>query len=215
MGATRDLVLKILLNNQRITIKELADEVNINPISVRHHITKLEASGLVESVEERHGVGRPRRVYFLTESGTEQFPSRYLQLSARLIEKLKTTLSPKMITDLFTNLGSEIVEDHIDMEILQSLEIEDRLKIAKNILEDEGFTVEIEYLEDGILIKEISCPFPHVSMTHSEICCLDRSIISTVLNIPAEDRHRRQEGDVFCSHFIPTINANDIQILEN
>ena len=66
MSSTREQVLQILLNRQRSTINELADAVNINPISVRHHITRLEAEGLVTSEEERHGVGRPRRIYFLT-----------------------------------------------------------------------------------------------------------------------------------------------------
>jgi len=67
--STRQRVLQTLLSRQRCTINELAEAVDINPISVRHHITKLEAEGLVTSEEERHGVGRPRRLYFLTEEG--------------------------------------------------------------------------------------------------------------------------------------------------
>ena len=72
MSTTRDLVLKTLLTRQRCTINDLAEAVGINPISVRHHVTKLEAGGLVVSEEERHGVGRPRRLYFLTEKGMER-----------------------------------------------------------------------------------------------------------------------------------------------
>jgi DeoR family suf operon transcriptional repressor len=74
MSTTRDLVLKTLLTRQRCTVNELAEAVGINPISVRHHVTRLEADGLVTSEEVRHGVGRPRRLYFLTENGMEQFP---------------------------------------------------------------------------------------------------------------------------------------------
>jgi predicted ArsR family transcriptional regulator len=71
--STRDRVLQTLLRKHRCTINELAEVVEINPISVRHHIAKLQAEGLVLSEEERHGVGRPRQVFFLTEAGIERF----------------------------------------------------------------------------------------------------------------------------------------------
>ena len=87
--STREKVLQTMLSRQRCTINELAKAVDINPISVRHHIARLEAEGLVTSEEERHGVGRPRRLYFLTEHGIDHFPSRYLKLTIRLLEQLE------------------------------------------------------------------------------------------------------------------------------
>ena len=84
---TRNRVLRSLLLNQKRTVNELAEAVDINPISVRHHVTKLEAEGLILSEEERHGVGRPRLVFSLTPKGMEQFPQRYLQLTLRLLEQ--------------------------------------------------------------------------------------------------------------------------------
>ena len=96
-NSTRHKVLHTLLRNHRCTVIELAEAVDINPISVRHHISKLQADGLVASDEERHGVGRPRQVFFLTESGLEEFPTRYLRLTIRLLEQLKENLPPKMV----------------------------------------------------------------------------------------------------------------------
>ena len=64
MSSTREKILETILKNQRVTINDLAEDVGINPISVRHHIVKLEAEGLVSSEDVRHGVGRPRRYYF-------------------------------------------------------------------------------------------------------------------------------------------------------
>ncbi len=68
---TRNRVLRSLLLNQKRTVNELAEAVDINPISVRHHVTKLEAEGLIVSEEERHGVGRPRLVFSLTPKGMD------------------------------------------------------------------------------------------------------------------------------------------------
>src|SRR5690348_7810441 len=92
MKSTRDRILQTLLRHPRSTINELADAVGINPISVRHHLTNLQVEALVAAEEERHGVGRPRLVYFLTEDGLEKFPTRYLRLTTRLLSQMKSKL---------------------------------------------------------------------------------------------------------------------------
>ena len=82
MKSTREKILRTLLAFPGSTINDLAEAVGINGISIRHHLTSLEADDLVVSSEERHGVGRPRLVYSLTDAGIEEFPSSYLRLMA-------------------------------------------------------------------------------------------------------------------------------------
>ena len=69
MKSTRERILDVLHSNPRSSINDLAEAVGINAISVRHHLNNLEADGLIQYDEERHGVGRPRLVYSLTERG--------------------------------------------------------------------------------------------------------------------------------------------------
>jgi predicted ArsR family transcriptional regulator len=59
----------------------LAKAVEINSISVRHHLTNLLAEGLIQAQKKRHGVGRPRLVYSLTETGVEKFPTIVLEFA--------------------------------------------------------------------------------------------------------------------------------------
>ena len=136
---TREKVLYTLLTKQRCTINELADEVDINPISVRHHITKLQAESYVASEEERHGVGRPRRLYFLTERGLEQFPSRYLRLTLRLLEQLKGSMPEPMVNELFSQMAKDIASD-FNAET-ESMTMEERLETVTALLNQEGFIV--------------------------------------------------------------------------
>ena len=149
MTSTRENVLRTLLTRQRCTINELADAVGINPISVRHHVTKLEAEGFVTSEEVRHGVGRPRRVYFLTEEGMEQFPTRYLRLTVRLLEQLKETLPEPMVDKLFTQVANDLVKDYTSELHLDGISFEERLNIVQDLLSGEGFTMEWDLQDDG------------------------------------------------------------------
>lgn len=205
MSSTRDNVLRTLLTRQRCTINELADAVGINPISVRHHVTKLEADGLVTSEEERHGVGRPRRLYFLTEKGMEKFPTRYLRLTVRLLEQLKETLPGPMVDKLFAQVADDLVADYTAELDLDGVSIEDRLEIVKDLLRVEGFTMEWERHDDGYHIREVNCPYYHVGQNHPEVCAVDQTLISSMLNLPVEKVKCILDGDTCCTYIVPNM----------
>ena len=154
--STREKVLQTLLSRQRCTINELAEAVDINPISVRHHIARLEAEGLVTSEEERHGVGRPRRLYYLTEGGLEHFPSRYMKLTIRLLEQLKDTMPQSMVSQLFTQMAEGMAAE-VQAEA-QDLSLEQRLTLVTGLLSQEGFTVEWEKQGSKYLIPRDQLP---------------------------------------------------------
>jgi predicted ArsR family transcriptional regulator len=204
MTSTRENVLRTLLTRQRCTINELAEAVGINPISVRHHVTKLEADGFVTSEEERHGVGRPRRVYFLTEEGMEQFPTRYLRLTVRLLEQLKETLPGPMVDRLFTQVANDLVEDYTSELQLDGIPIEERLNIVQDLLGGEGFTMEWDLQDDGYHIREVNCPYYHVGQNHPEVCAVDQTLISSMLNVPVEKIKCILDGDSYCTYVVPT-----------
>lgn len=203
MTSTRENVLRTLLTRQRCTINELADAVGINPISVRHHVTKLEAEGFVTSEEERHGVGRPRRVYFLTEEGMEQFPTRYLRLTVRLLQQLKETLPEPMIDKLFTQVANDLVKDYTSDLQLDGVPMEERLDIVQDLLRGEGFTMEWDLQEDGYHIREVNCPYYHIGMDHPEVCIVDQTLISSMLNVPVKKVNCILDGDPFCTYVVP------------
>lgn len=200
MRSTRDRILKTLLTHPNATISDLADSVDINIISVRHHLTNLLAAGLIVANELRHGVGRPRLVYSLSESGQENFPTRYMNLSNLLLGQLKKTLSNEEVIDVFTKIAQNIANDQI--EKTRNLSFEEKLDFLKNILAGEGFMVEWEKTDGGYLIHEISCPFYHVGQMHPEVCALDQNLISSMLSIPTEKVLCVLNGDQHCAYLI-------------
>jgi DeoR family suf operon transcriptional repressor len=203
MAGTRDLVLKTLLSQPRCTINDLADKVGISPISVRHHIASLEAEGLIASEDERHGVGRPRQVFFLTETGIEQFPTRYVHLTIRLLKQLKETMPEAMINKLFTQMAEDLARDLADGTEMKNLSIQERLDLVKNLLRSEGFNIEWEQNEDGYQIHESSCPFYYISQDHPEVCTVDQILISKVLSVPTEKVKCILKGDSSCTYMVP------------
>ena len=202
MASTRDLVLQTLLTQPRCTINELAEKVGISPISIRHHIASLEAEGLIASEDERHGVGRPRQIFFLTETGMEQFPTRYVRLTVRLLEHLKETMPETMISKLFTQMAKDLAKDLSEGTETKNLTMEERLDLVKHLLQREGFSIEWEQFEDGYQIHEASCPYYFIGQNHPEVCAVDQILISTVLSRPAEKVKCILNGDNNCTYQI-------------
>jgi len=188
------------LTHPNATISDLANAVNINNISVRHHLTNLLADGLIVANEIRHGVGRPRLVYSLSESGQENFPTRYMNLSNLLLGQLKKTLAQDEIKNLFTKIAQTIANDQI--EKIRNLTFEEKLDFLGNSLAAEGFMVEWEKTESGYMIHEISCPFYHVGQLHPEVCMFDQTLISSILSIPTEKVLCVLNGDQHCTYFV-------------
>ena len=208
--STRERVLQTLQKKHRCTINELAEAVDINPISVRHHISKLQADGLVGSEEERHGVGRPRQLYFLTEAGVEHFPTRYMRLAIRILEQLKERIPAEMVNQLFTQMAADLVEEYADPTKTQGLSTEQRLNLVKGLLKGEGFEIEWEQIGDNYYIRGVSCPYLHVGQNHPEVCKIDQTLISSILNLPTEKVKCVLNGDNNCTYVVPNIVSDFI-----
>lgn len=202
MKSTREIILHTMLEKNRATIGELADAVGINPISVRHHIAKLEADGMVSSEEERHGVGRPRRVYFLTEKGMENFPSRYVQFTNRILEQLNLSLSKEKIVHMYKDIAARVVSQQVDVDQLSSMDMERRLDLLKEIMAREGVILDWEQANGQYEIKGNNCPYLQIEQSHPEICMLDHAIIANTLNMRVEDIKATHKGDR-CVYIVP------------
>ncbi|MCJ7695958.1 MAG: winged helix-turn-helix transcriptional regulator [Anaerolineaceae bacterium] len=200
MKSTREKIIKTILSHPGATINDLAQEVGINGISVRHHLTSLQAEGLVTAEEERHGVGRPRLVYSITENGMEKFPSNYLKLTNRILDQLKQMLPSQQLNNLFQRIALKFTEEH--NSVFASLPLDKQLDRVKYILSEEGFIIEWEKKDDQYVIRNINCPYYHIGISHPEICKIDQAIISTLLSKPLLKGKCLLEGDTCCEYTV-------------
>lgn len=207
MKSTREKILQTLLRKPRSTINELAEAVGINPISVRHHLTNLQMEGLVEGQEERHGVGRPRLAYILTEDGMEHFPTKYLRLATRLLSQMKETMPGPVVHQMFGRIAEDLVKDY--ESDIQGLTLEERLDLVKELLAKEGFTVEWEKKDGNYQIHEISCPYYQIGVAHPEVCTMDQTLISKMLALPANKIQCILDGGPHCTYVVQPADAKN------
>jgi len=200
MKSMKDKILQTLLRKPKVTINDLAETVGINPISVRHHLTNLQMEGLIAAEEERHGVGRPRLVYSLTEEGMERFPTKYLRLTTRLLAQMKESMPGPLVTKLFNQVAEDLASEYTSQ--IQGLSMEERLEFVKELLAQEGFTVEWEKKGTEYQIHEISCPYYQIGIAHPEVCTVDQTLISKMLALPANKVQCILDGGTQCTYVV-------------
>ena len=201
MKSTREKILRTLLAFPGSTINDLAEAVGINGISIRHHLTSLEAEDLVKSSEERHGVGRPRLIYSLTDKGVEEFPSSYLSLTQRLLDSLEEKFSAEQLHQIFAEIGADMASQYKDT--LDGKSTEERLKTLETLLTKEGFIVESQRNEDSFTLVSLSCPYLRIGLDHPEICALDHTLIDSFFTESIEIKSCIFEEADRCTYYIP------------
>lgn len=197
MKSTREKVLEALSARPRSTILEVAQYVGINAISVRHHLTHLQADGLVVAEEERHGIGRPHLVYLLTETGMEHFPTGYIRLMSNLLNHLKQSLSQEKINEMFKTMAEKLASEY--KADLEGLNLEQKLEILTRVMSREGFDIQWQHIGDRYEIREISCPFYQIGKHHPEVCLFDHFLIANILSIPVDKIQTQRTTDTLCA----------------
>jgi predicted ArsR family transcriptional regulator len=208
MKSTREKIMRRLLDFPGSTINDLALAVGINGISIRHHLTAMEAENLVYSAEERHGVGRPRLTYTLTNKGFEQFPTNYIRFTNRLLKILKDRMTADEIIQLFGEIGTSIAYAYKDELIGKSLD--NRIQTLKSVLKKEGFITEVYKNKDKYILTTLSCPYYQIGLDHPEICACESNIIQSILASPVENVTCIFKDADCCTYYIP-IESNEVQ----
>lgn len=194
---TREVILRSLRAKGRCTVKELAEAAGISPVSVRHHLSALQADALIQSEEVRHGVGRPLHMYSLTDEAHELFPTRYFRLTNRLLGEIKESLPQEALHLLLASVADTMAADYATQ--LEGLPLEQRLRRLVELLDEEGFAAEVERHGDELMIRELSCPYLQIGMQHPEVCTIDQSFIAKALSLPVERVRCLLDGDAHCA----------------
>ena len=184
MSSTHDEILRTIRARGRVSVAELAEGLGITLVSVRHHLSSLQAEGLVKSTEVRQGVGRPHLVYALTEAGQERFPARYARLSERLLDELKSTLPPPALEHMFARMAEGMVAEYAAR--LEGKSPEEKMALLIEMLGTEGFLAHWNRTGETISLTEYSCPYLRIGQRHPEVCAIDQSVIQQVLKATVE-----------------------------
>jgi predicted ArsR family transcriptional regulator len=117
-----------------------------------------------------------------------------------LLTQLKQELPERQFNEIFPQMAKQLAAEKVDQT--KRMSFEKKLDFLKNVLEEQGFSIEWEKSGDEYRINEIACPFYHIGQSHPEVCTMDQTLISSILSIPIEKIECVLDGDHHCSYLV-------------
>lgn len=210
MQPTRRHILDILKERGQATVDDIVLELqrrrgSITPVTVRHHLLRLQQDDLITTpdLRRRTSPGRPQHVYSLTQKARDLFPNNYQRLALGLLTQLQKQLPAEGVNVILEGVADQMANEadipHVSMP--------ERLELVVEYLNHSGYEAYWEASVDGYLLHTNNCPYHQIATqgaTH--LCEMDMRLVSTLLGVVPRRNSYVGDGDDTCSYFIPAIS---------
>jgi predicted ArsR family transcriptional regulator len=185
---------------QQAGLEELANVMKISRMGVHKHLAILQHRGLVESIEIRGNVGRPRMVYQLTSQSKTVFPRSYSAIATHALDFIERNMGKEGIEKVLRERQSELFDQYYKR--LKNLNFDKQVKELTKIRDEEGYIAESKKGEGKHVILEYNCPIIHIAEKHWEACATETELFEKLLGANIETTHRIAKGDSICKFMI-------------
>ena len=199
-----------------MSVEEIAKKLDLQTITIRHHLQVLTEAGIVECHEERSGTaGRPRAYYNVAKTApSTSFPKRQYQILSEslinsMIEEIGINKTKALLKKIGTSMGEAAVRMLESEHNIKSWSLKDYEKyIVLGYLEEEGAEPEmLDANSNKIVYRLHNCLFQELSVKMPEIMCdvLHESFHEGVSKAIGKDLKIDRatcmgHGDPYCEH---------------
>jgi predicted ArsR family transcriptional regulator len=215
MQETRQSILEILRSAGEATVDEIVDALrerrgdSITAVTVRHHLNTLEREQLVTTPGIRHSnkPGRPQHVYTLSPKANDHLPNNYRRLSQELLVQLRNQLPPSAVNVILDGVAGNMLAS---VSIPADATIEQRLHLAVEFLNHQGYVASWEAQDDGFVLKTHNCPYHEIAQVDDGLCGMDMRMLSLLIGMTPRLLSRISQGDNVCAYYIPSTAQNTL-----
>ena len=209
-GETKQAILELLLEGSK-TSGEIADKLQIQKSAVRIHLDSMQAQKVVKSYFKIVPLGRPRKIYELTESGRELFPRRYDLILSLIVKKIEEIGGREQLRKIIRSIADDIAADireRIEKNNVSD-NFENSLKMLNSVSIEMGFASSVSK-EDNETYSLVSrnCILHKIALKNQDAICHglhDRIIQKTLggkVNADVELKECIALGNNYSRHII-------------
>ncbi len=161
--------------------KVIADHIGTSAMAVRQHLYALQEERLVTFCEEPRPIGRPAKLWHLTEEADRFFPDAHADLAQDLIDSLTQTFGVRGLDKLIAHRTEAQVTDYLS-RMPKRASLRTKLEKLARIRNEEGYMAEVLEADDGIpLLVENHCPICSAASMCSGLCRAELEVFQRVL----------------------------------
>jgi len=185
---TRTTLMELLKRAGETDVASLASQLGISGVAVRQHLAALERDGKVTQRSVRRPVGRPAKLYRLTEAANHAFPQASAKVALDLLARLERLRGPEAVEKLLQARLRDLLKRYQE-QLKGARSWSKKLKILAEIRESEGYLCNSEpapaaEAKGGLRLVEHHCPTSDLARQHPEVCDYELELFRRVLGEP-------------------------------
>lgn len=205
-SSLRRALLMRLRHNGPSAPEELAASLGVSRTGVLQQLHALETAGLVSRQAVRHGVGRPRHVYDVTDAAQDLFPTNYDGLASGLLAAIRAIGGDELVDGVFDE-RRRITRDRIRKRMTEQLTPEarlvDRARELAVIQDEQGYLAEAVVSADGLIrVIERNCAIHRVAADNGAACQAELDLFREILGPDVQRETHIAAGDRCCTYRI-------------
>jgi DeoR family suf operon transcriptional repressor len=200
--STRDQLLTLLKKSEGLTADQLARRLGITSMAVRKHLIALERDGLITTSLQRRRIGRPARLYRLSERADALFPQQYDTMLSDVLHDLETLDGPAKVELVLQRRVQRLGEQLAD-RLERTPTLRDRVRYLAETLDALGYYTSWEQLDsETFRLCQYHCPIRRVAAEFPATCEAEAELYRVLLRAQVERRCHLATGDACCSYLI-------------
>jgi predicted ArsR family transcriptional regulator len=161
--------------------KKLAEWLQLSPMAVRLHLYTLQAERLVIYEADPRPVGRPAKLWRLTQAADRLFPEGYAELAQSLLGSIAAAFGKAGLNRLIAMRTCDQIGAYRQRMVGQA-SLAKRLRTLAAIRTEEGYMADVRREAAGeFLLVENHCPICAAAITCTGLCAGEREVFQTVL----------------------------------
>ena len=183
-GATR--VLYALKSTGPQSADALARRLKVTVVAARQQLGRLLDKGLVTFEDRREGVGRPKRVWSLSDAGHAHFPDSHAAMTVDLIQAISATFGSEGLDRVIAERERATRRIYAE-RVRPGRSLAERAKLLAEQRAEEGYMAEVKRQPDGsLLLIENHCPICVAAKACQGFCRSELKLFRDVLGPDAK-----------------------------
>lgn len=181
----------------------IGKRLGMTAVGARQHLARLLDEKLVTFDDRRESVGRPKRVWSISDEGNKRFPDNHAGLTLELIDAIKSTLGEKGLDKVIEQRERQTLKAY-RARLAGAGSLKDRAGRLAKLRSDEGYMADLIRDKDGFLLVENHCPICVAAKACQGFCRSELQIFRAALgsDVSVERTEHIVEGARRCAYRI-------------
>jgi predicted ArsR family transcriptional regulator len=177
-------------------VSQLAEAMEVTPTAIRQRLARLTAQNAIQREATRHGRGRPKHHYWLTEKGVRLTGSNFTDLAMALWEEVRSIENETLRRETLRRIARALAVSYFGQ--IQGNTVAERMRSLAELLGRRQIPISVEESNEGVALTEHACPYPNLADQDPDICHVEQILFSELVGHHVEMTQCRLQGGDRC-----------------